>query len=186
LYSEVYCNISKYSYHIHNLYYLSSSSLFLVIFNLFHYSVCIHAYNVLWCYSSPAPYFALPPLSSYHAQKTFPFNIHVLFFLYVLYYAGWVYIVISTKVLIIYQIYHTWIHPLHRSPLFPCSRNSFNRYHFSFYIHVYTVFALYLPSYTLSLPPPPPIGTNSRQDLFCPPVLWFCKRKTKDIFVYLR
>jgi hypothetical protein len=30
---------------------------------------------------------------------------------------------------------------------------------------------------------PPPNGTNyPRQDLFHPPVLWFCKRKKNDIF----
>jgi hypothetical protein len=39
------------------------------------------------------------------------------------------------------------------SPFFfihPHSWNSFNRYHFSFYIHVYTVFVLYSPSHALS------------------------------------
>jgi hypothetical protein len=37
----------------------------------------------------------------------------------------------------------------------PHSWNSINSYHFSIYIHVYTVFALYAPSHTLSSPPPP-------------------------------
>jgi hypothetical protein len=46
---------------------------------------------------------------------------------------------------------------------------------FSISIHIYTVFALYSPSHTLSPPSPPPTGTNlPRQDLFCTPVLWFC------------
>jgi hypothetical protein len=36
------------------------------------------------------------------------------------------------------------------------SRISFNRYYFCIYIHVYTVFALYSPSYTLLIPPPLP------------------------------
>jgi hypothetical protein len=70
------------------------------------------------------------------------------------------YIVTFTKVLV---IYHSWIHPsiilLH--PCSPHSWNSLNRYHFSFYIHVHTVFALYSPSSTLSLyPAPPHTGTN--------------------------
>jgi hypothetical protein len=33
--------------------------------------------------------------------------------------AGWGYIVAFTKVLTMYQIYHTLIHPLHSSPLSP-------------------------------------------------------------------
>jgi hypothetical protein len=52
---------------------------------------------------------------------------------------------------------------------------------------VYTIFALYSPSFTLSpLLPPPLVPTLPRQDLFYPPVLRFCKRKKKDIFVCLR
>jgi hypothetical protein len=49
--------------------------------------------------------------------------------------------------------YSYWMHPLHlcpSSPL-PYSWNSFNRYHFCIYIHVYTLFALYSSSYPLSL-----------------------------------
>jgi hypothetical protein len=37
-------------------------------------------------------------------------------------------------------------------------RTSFNRYFLSVYIQVYTVFALYSPSYTLSPLSPPPTG----------------------------
>jgi hypothetical protein len=37
---------------------------------------------------------------------------------------------------------------------FPHAWNSFNRYYFSIYIHVYTVFALFSSSHTLSPPPP--------------------------------
>jgi hypothetical protein len=65
------------------------------------------------------------------------------------------------------------------------SWNSFNRYHFSIYIHVYTVFVPYSPSHTLS--PPPPHShwyQHHRQDLFCPPVLQFCKRK-KMTFLFV-
>jgi hypothetical protein len=76
--------------------------------------------------------------------------------------ARWEYIVAFTKFLPMYQIYHTWIHSLNHSPLCssPESWNSFNRYNFCIYIHVYTVFAPYSPSYSFSLPPPPPTGTN--------------------------
>jgi hypothetical protein len=66
----------------------------------------------------------------------------------------------------------------------PYAWNSFNRSHFSIYIHVYTVFAPYSPSYILS---PHPLSSHwyqpPRQDLFCPPVLQF---KKNDIFVCLR
>jgi hypothetical protein len=46
---------------------------------------------------------------------------------------------------------------LHHSPLpsLPHSWNSFHRSHFSIYAHVYTVFAPYSLSYTLSLHLPP-------------------------------
>jgi hypothetical protein len=55
-----------------------------------------------------------------------------------------------------------------------------NRYHFSIYIHVYTVFVLYSPFHTLPtsshlpLVPAPPLP---RMDLLCTPVLWFVKTK---------
>jgi hypothetical protein len=59
---------------------------------------------------------------------------------------GWGYIVAFAKVLTLYQIYHTGIHPLHCSPLCPLhSWNSLNRYHFCIYIHVYTIFVPYSP-----------------------------------------
>jgi hypothetical protein len=86
------------------------------------------------------------------------------------------YIMAFTKVLIMYQIYHTWIHCLHYSPLFPLphSWNSFNRSHFSIYIYVYPVFVPYSPSYTHFLHPPHN-GTNP-PDRTCS-FLQFCKRK---------
>jgi hypothetical protein len=63
----------------------------------------------------------------------------------------WGYIVTFTKIL---TIYCNWIHPLHHFPLSPLisshSWNNFNRSHFSIYIHVYTLYAPYSPSYTLS------------------------------------
>jgi hypothetical protein len=57
----------------------------------------------------------------------------------------WGYIVAFTKVLTIYQKCHSWIQFLLHSPLSPLTHswNSFNRSHFSIYIHVYTVFALF-------------------------------------------
>jgi hypothetical protein len=59
---------------------------------------------------------------------------------------------------------------------------SFQQVSFCIYIHVYTFFVPYSLSYPLSLPPAPPTGANSplpRQNLFCPPVLWFCRKKEK-------
>jgi hypothetical protein len=52
---------------------------------------------------------------------------------------------------------------------------------FSIHIYVYTVFALYSFSYTLSphLSPPPLVPTPARQNLLFPSVLQFCKRKIK-------
>jgi hypothetical protein len=62
------------------------------------------------------------------------------------------------------------------------SWNIFNTYHFCMYIHVYTSFALYSPSYLLSPPLPPPTGANPPsphpgQNLFYSPVLRFCRRR---------
>jgi hypothetical protein len=74
--------------------------------------------------------------------------------------------------------------PFPLSPLLPHSWNSNNRYHFSIYIYVYTVFAPYSPSYTLSLPSPHPTGTTPLS------VTWFTllfsnfvKEKKDIIFV---
>jgi hypothetical protein len=64
-------------------------------------------------------------------------------------------------------------------PPYPHSWNSFKRSHFSIYIHVHSIcilFTLLHPFPTSSPLPllsiPPPI-----LDLFCPPALWFSKRK---------
>jgi hypothetical protein len=50
-------------------------------------------------------------------------------FLFIFLLLCWGYIVAFTKVLTIYQIYRTWIHPLHHSssPSLSHSWNSFNR-----------------------------------------------------------
>jgi hypothetical protein len=71
----------------------------------------------------------------------------------------------------------------HHSPLSSHLRDSFTRFPFSIYVHVYTLFASYSPF--LSLPPPlshcyQPLLPN-RQDLFFPPVLWLFKWKEKNL-----
>jgi hypothetical protein len=98
----------------------------------------------------------------------------------------WGYIVAFTKVL---TMYHSWIHSFHHSPLSPLpsflTQNKINRSYFSIYIHVYTVFAPYSPSHTPSPHPLPSHWYQSlRQDLLCPPVLQFYKRK-KMAFMFV-
>jgi hypothetical protein len=95
--------------------------------------------------------------------------------------AGLGYIVAFTKVLKIYQIYHTWIHSIHHSPLTsPHSWNSFNRYHFSICIHsIWTIFTLLL--HLLPLVPHPVAGRTCSVLLFSD----FVKEKN-DIFVCIR
>jgi hypothetical protein len=77
-------------------------------------------------------HFFLPSLCFYSLGFLFIANfcLFACFFFYC--YAGWGYIVAFTKVLTMYQIYYTWIHSLHHSPLSPHSWNGFKRYHFSF------------------------------------------------------
>jgi hypothetical protein len=101
---------------------------------------------------------------------------HIFIFIFFLYsYAGWEYIVPFTQTLTMYQIHHTQNHPLYRYPLpHPHSWSGFNRYNFCIYIHVYIFFVPYSLSYLF---PHHLWG----QDLFCPPVLWFCRgKKRKD------
>jgi hypothetical protein len=59
---------------------------------------------------------------------------------------------------------------------FPHSWNSFNRSHFSIYIHEYMIFALRSPSCTVSLYLPHTLVPTPRQDLFYLPVLFLKKR----------
>jgi hypothetical protein len=63
----------------------------------------------------------------------------------------------------------------------PYSWNSFNRYHFSIYIHVNIVFALYSPSHILFPSPPPLNGTNFPPGRTFSALLFsnFVKRKKK-------
>jgi hypothetical protein len=99
------------------------------------------------------------------------------------------YIVAFTKVLTIYQIYPTWIHCLHHSPLFPSPSIPVivsTEIIFSIYIHVYIVFALYLPFHVLSLPPPPTTDNNPpKQYLLCPPVFYVIEHLWLTFIVYL-
>jgi hypothetical protein len=92
----------------------------------------------------------------------------------------WGYIVTFTKVLI---TYHSWIHPLHHSPLSPPpphSWNSFNRSHFSIYRHEYIILSPYSPSCTILPHLPPPISNNP-PDRTCFAFLFcvFVKKKKK-------
>jgi hypothetical protein len=41
----------------------------------------------------------------------------LLFFFFIIVVLGWGHIVALTQVLTMYQMYHTWVHPLHCSPL---------------------------------------------------------------------
>jgi hypothetical protein len=98
------------------------------------------------------------------------------------------YFVVFTKVLTIYQIYHTWIRPFHYSPLSSSplipgivstgliSPFTYMYAQYLHHIHLPTPFPQLLPT---------PTSTNSlRQELFYPPVLWFYKQN--DIFTCLR
>jgi hypothetical protein len=108
----------------------------------------------------------------------FLYSLLVFLFIISIYYF-WEYIVTFTKVATIYQMYLSWIHPLHHSPLFPLpySSKSFKRSHFSIYIHAYTIFAPHSPSYTFPLHPTPSRWYQPpRQDPFWPPILRFCKQ----------
>jgi hypothetical protein len=105
----------------------------------------------------------------------------------------WVgYIVAFTKVLRIYQIYHTWIYLLHHSPLSSPTpflsrfNSSFLEYvNFSICIYVYTVFALNLPSYSLSLHPPLHTLVPKPLDRTCSALLFsnFVIKKMTFLFV---
>jgi hypothetical protein len=57
-------------------------------------------------------------------------------------------------------------------PSSPIPGNSFNSFHFSIFMHVYTVFAPYLPSFSISPPPLPSHWYQLLQArLFCAPIL---------------
>jgi hypothetical protein len=73
-------------------------------------------------------------------------------------------------------------------PPSPDSWNSFNRYHFCIYMHVYTFFAPYSLSYPLSSHwcQPSPLGRTSSALLFSNFVEKKRLKKKNDIFAYLR
>jgi hypothetical protein len=78
--------------------------------------------------------------------------------------------------------------PLHPSPLLFPSIPGIVSTGINFFLFTYSytqyLYHIQLPTHFLHLLPPP-IGTNPpRQDLFCPPVLWFCKRKEKMTFFF--
>jgi hypothetical protein len=76
-------------------------------------------------------------------------------------------------------MHHSWIHPLHHPPLSSSlhSWNSFNRCHFSIFIHVYIIFPPYSPPTPFPFLFPPPTGVPTpRQDLLYLPVLHFWKK----------
>jgi hypothetical protein len=70
-------------------------------------------------------------------------------FVYVILLLYWGYIVTFTKFLQ-YMIVAFTLSSFSFIPLLPHSWNSFNRSHFSIFIHEYIIFLLYSPSYTLS------------------------------------
>jgi hypothetical protein len=62
---------------------------------------------------------------------------------------------------------------------------SSNKSYFSIYIHVYNICTIFTFLQLFLTPSPSHRCQPPKQDLFCPPVLWFCKRK-KWHFVCLR
>jgi hypothetical protein len=88
-------------------------------------------------------------------------NMKLFFFLLLLYWVG-LYCSIYKGSFNVSNLSHFNSSPLHCSPYLPSpdSWNSFNRYHFCIHINVYTLFALYLPSYPLPLLPPSVTGAN--------------------------
>jgi hypothetical protein len=95
----------------------------------------------------------------------------------------WGYTVAITKVLIIYQIYHTWIYPLHQSPSSPSSPHpgivSTDIIFPFIYVNIQYLHHIHLPSLFPHFFPTPTRTNPPRQHLFHPPVLWFCERKKK-------
>jgi hypothetical protein len=83
------------------------------------------------------------------------FQLYLFFLLYCC--DRWGHIVALTQVLMMYQIYHTWIHLHNHSPSSssPDSWSTFSRYHFRIYLHLYT---FYCTIFTL-LPPFPNISS---------------------------
>jgi hypothetical protein len=94
--------------------------------------------------------------------------------------AGWGYTIAFTNVFTISNIPYL-NSPLHHTTLSSHSWNSFNRYHFSIYIHIYTVFVQYSLSRALF----PLTSSSNWYQLFQAGPVLFCKLK-KWYFVSLR
>jgi hypothetical protein len=112
------------------------------------------------------------------------------FFLFLLFFLhccdGWGYIVAFTKVLTMYQIYHTWIHPFYSSPLSPpipgIVSTGINFAFMDMCTHI--LHHIDPPTYFLYHHPLPlvPAYPYPCEGLVHPPVLKFCRRKKiKDI-----
>jgi hypothetical protein len=61
----------------------------------------------------------------------------------------------------VFAIYHSWIHPLSSFSFSLPSWNSFNRSHFSIFIHEYIIFPPYSPPAPFPYILPPHTGVNS-------------------------
>jgi hypothetical protein len=141
-----------------------------------------------WVYKKSLTYKAIKHIKCFYLFKVLPFLFYIfngwlhflqcdiacfrkIFSLYCC--AGWGYIVAFTQV----QIYHTWIHLLYPSPLSVSYIPGVVSIGIIFfiYIHVYT-FLHYIQPLTPFPQHAPNIAPPS-QDLFSPPVLWFCRRK---------
>jgi hypothetical protein len=95
------------------------------------------------------------------------------FFFLFFYCAGWGYTVAFTKVLTVYQIYHTWIYLLHHSPLspFPTIPGIVSKGIIFPFIYICTQYLHYIhPSTPFPYLFPPPTGTNS-PGRACSPIL---------------
>jgi hypothetical protein len=112
------------------------------------------------------------------------FLLLLLFFLLL---SCWGYIVTFSKVLTMYQIYHSWIQPLYHSPLSPLTLfleyfQQVSLFHLHTCVHsIRTIFTLLYPFPTSS---PLPLVPTPRQDLFCPSVHRFCKNKKRHFCLF--
>jgi hypothetical protein len=115
-------------------------------------------------------------------KNNFFINYFQVFFFYCC--ANWVYTVAFTKVLTIYQIYHTWVHHFHYSsscppPPTPGIVSTDIIFPFTYmylqYLHHIHPPSPFPHSFPLLLVPASP-----RQDLFCPLLLWYCIRKEEN------
>jgi hypothetical protein len=108
-------------------------------------------------------------------------------FLYLYYFDGWEYIVIFTQVLTMYQIFHVLIHNLYHSltsphSLIPGTVSVGIIFAFT-YMCTHFLYQIYPPTHFprhVSLPLISPLPSIPQQDLLCPPVFLFCRKKGKD------